>query len=95
MVDHVGQDATLITDYHKGYLGLDDHCIHVRVKGHLILIKLTGIFILITLRTSGVPSKGVSLVFTIAYQQSIWPGIQQNLVTATITEKKRVLQNFI
>lgn len=33
MVDHVAEGSTLITDHHKSYLGLDSHCVHVRVKG--------------------------------------------------------------
>lgn len=33
MVDHVAAGSTLITDHHKSYLGLDSHCLHVRVKG--------------------------------------------------------------
>lgn len=33
MVDHVANGTTLITDHHKSYLGLDSHCLHVRVKG--------------------------------------------------------------
>jgi len=33
MVDHVANGTTLITDYHKSYLGLDSHVSHVRVKG--------------------------------------------------------------
>ena len=33
MVDHVENKSILMTDHHKGYLGLDSHIFHVRVKG--------------------------------------------------------------
>lgn len=33
MVDYVANGSTLITDHHKSYLGLDSHCLHIRVKG--------------------------------------------------------------
>jgi len=32
MVDNVDKDSLLITDNHRGYLGLDSHCEHIQVK---------------------------------------------------------------